>query len=267
MPTNRRVAVVVDPDGRLRGFLADQGRGRPPPSSAGSISSSACGRPRQATPLRRSSWAIARRARSRPACRPAIQAGERLVVDQPDLLEPVGESGRHLGRDILGRQLVAPELLPAARPAGELVEQDRAGHRLGVRVGPGRPGRQGAGGGRAAWTPAWSTRPPRPRRRRPSRGGPVRRRPVPRRSHGLRTRRRRSARRAARPRCRRSGRRRASRGSSSPARLAEVGVVARRNARAFSLALAELVALVGVPNRPCGPGQPRRRRRSGRPRG
>ena len=78
----------------------------------------------------------------RPRARPLLpvpvgdpEPGERLVVDQPDLLEPVEQRGRHLVGDVLGGQPVG-ELLAAAGLAGQLVEQDLARDRLGVGVGP-----------------------------------------------------------------------------------------------------------------------------------
>ena len=61
-------------------------------------------------------------------------AGERRVVDEADLLEPVEQPLPHLLGHALAGQL-GGELGAAAGLAGELVEQDLAGHRLVVGLG------------------------------------------------------------------------------------------------------------------------------------
>ena len=49
--------------------------------------------------------------------------GKGLVVDEPDLLEPVEEAGRELVGDQLAGQLVG-QLVATASLTGQLVEQD-----------------------------------------------------------------------------------------------------------------------------------------------
>ena len=137
------------------------------------------------TPLRRSSWASAR-GREAPGGVPALDpgVGERGVIDQPDLLEPVEQPGRYVVGDVALRELVGQ--LPArAGPAGQLVEQD--GPRDRLRVGFDILG-----------APVTDRRPTLSRFR----------------SHRSRWARRTGRRRACRP----GGRPRASRGSASPAR-------------------------------------------------
>ena len=190
--------------------------------------------------------------------------GERLVVDQPDLLEPVEQPGGDVIRDVAGGELVA-QLLAAARLAGELVEQDLAGDRLGVGLGdlrhrvgrrrtvgraPGRPLPRRASPGRLPparrTTRCGLTRGGVRRSRRGGRGRTARPRVHPggdvadpgRRGPVL-TQRVRSHRRPAGPRRRRprrppAGRPRASRGSSSRARWPGRGCPSG-SVRAFSL--------------------------------
>ena len=59
--------------------------------------------------------------------------GERLVVDQADLGEPVEQALGQLARHVLLRQLVG-QLLAGARLTGQGVEQDLARHRLRIGV-------------------------------------------------------------------------------------------------------------------------------------
>ena len=63
-------------------------------------------------------------------------SGEGGVVDQADLLEPVEQPGGDVVRHVAAGQLVG-QLRTRAGPPGQLVEQDLAGHRLRVGVGPG----------------------------------------------------------------------------------------------------------------------------------
>ena len=150
------------------------------------------------------------------AALPALHPGPRegLVVDQPDLGEPVEQPLGELGGHVALGQLVA-QLLAAAGLAGQGVEQDRARHRLRrrrrARRPPGRVAATGVHGSppvQAATPAATSPCQPTPGWRRGA-------------ADGVRSHRRRSARRTGRrrrPARRRSGRPRASPGSASPAR-------------------------------------------------
>ncbi len=139
IPTRRRVAVVSSTRLSDRSFLRTSARAAAS-SSAGSTSSSDLAGDLVVDALaaqllgqRPPGQTLARLAGLHPG------PGERLVVDQPDLLEPVEEPGGDVARAPLLGQLVA-ELLAAAGLAGQLVEQDLAGHRL--RVGLGHLGRR-----------------------------------------------------------------------------------------------------------------------------
>ena len=139
IPTSRRVAsLVVDP-GERSGSLRRTSSRAAASSSAGSISSSASRAVSSSMPLRRSSWASARRARPLPP------AG-RLALAHPG----PGEGARRrparpprTGRAAGWRSRPGRPWRPACRcsslrragPAGQLVEQDLAGDRLGVGLG------------------------------------------------------------------------------------------------------------------------------------
>ncbi len=135
IPTSRRVAVARSTPRRERSFLRTRVAGRLAPRRPGRARRARSRAASSSTPLRRSSWARARRARPSAAL-PALHPGpgERLVVDEADLGEAVEQP--------LGELVRARRAWPACRaapggcgPDRSAVEQDLAGHRLGVGVG------------------------------------------------------------------------------------------------------------------------------------
>ena len=136
MPTSRRAAVVRRSGvsaGTVRSLRSTSSRARCSSASVSTSASASCATS-SATPLRRSSTAMARRASPRPVCRDAHPLpGERGVVDQPDLVEPLQHGVRRLVGDLALAQRLR-ELLAGAGAFGEQAQADlpRDRHRVGL---------------------------------------------------------------------------------------------------------------------------------------
>ncbi len=116
MPTRRRVAVVSSTRLSERSFLRTSARAAVS-SSSGSISSSASRGHLVVDAL--APQLLGERPPGQPLARLAAGdpgPGEGLVVDQPDLLEPVEEAGGDVVGDVLLRQLVGQLLADRACP-------------------------------------------------------------------------------------------------------------------------------------------------------